>query len=80
MKRQQSISFRKLDKRFKLKEEYIIKIKKAKNGNLIIPLPEDIVKAYHIETGDIAVFNVINKNCFLMTFVKKTMYGEVRKI
>lgn len=73
MKKQQLTPFRKFDKRFRLKEKYIIKIKKAKNGDLIIPLPKEIVKAYDIEIGDIAVFNIIDKNCFMIRFVKKAM-------
>ena len=80
MKRQQLSPFRKFDNRFKLIEKYGVRVKKAKNGDLVIPLPEDILNAYNIEIRDIAIFNIIDKKCFAITFVKRTMYGEVVRI
>ena len=70
-------TYRELDKRYKLKKRYIVKTKKTKNGDLIVPLPYDIIKAYHIEKGDIAIFEVAAKNRIIVRFVKKTMYGIV---
>lgn len=80
MKRLQLIPYRKIDKRFKLKKRYIVVVKKTKNGDLIIPIPDDIVRAYHIEVGDIAIFEIIDKNSFRVRFVKKTMCSFVELI
>lgn len=77
MRRLQLIPYREHDKRFKLKKYYIVKVKKAKNSNLIIPIPHDIVKAYHIKIGDIAIFEIVDKNSFIVRFVKNTMYSFV---
>ncbi len=79
MKKLQLIAYREADKRFKLKKHYTVKIKKAKNGDLLIPIPDDIVKAYHIEIGDVVIFEIVDKNSFIVRFVKKTMYGFVEK-
>ena len=79
MKKIQLIPYRELDKRFRLKKRYIVTIRKAKNGDLIIPIPDDIVKAYHIEVGDVAIFEIVDKNSFIVRFVKKTMYSFVKK-
>lgn len=80
MRKIQLIPYRKIDKRFKLKKYYIVQIKKAKNNDLIIPIPNDIVKAYHIKVGDVAIFEIKNKKNFLIRFVKKTMYSFVEKV
>ncbi|MBI2128798.1 hypothetical protein HYU07_01020 [Candidatus Woesearchaeota archaeon] len=80
MKKVQLIPYRERDKRFKLKRRYIVAIRKAKNGDLIMPIPDDIVKAYHIKIGDVAIFKIVDKNGFIIRFVKKTMYGFVEKI
>jgi len=78
MKKLQLIPYRELDRRFKLKKKYIVEIKE-KDGDLIIPLPEDIVKACHIELGDVAVFEIVDKNSFVVRFIKNTMYSFVEK-
>ena len=41
--------YREADKRFKLQKHYIVAIQIAKNGDLIMPIPDDIVKAYHLK-------------------------------
>lgn len=61
----------------KLKKTYVVKIRKAKNGDLVIPIPKPIVKAYSLEIGDVAIFEIIGKMCLLVTFVKKTMCSVV---
>lgn len=73
------VPYREQDKRFKLKKNYVVKVEKDKRGNLVIPIPDDIVKAYHIQIGDIAVFEVINKNTFIVRFAKKGMCSFVEK-
>ena len=78
MKKLLLIPYREYDRRFKLKKSYTVKLKKAKNGDLILPVPDDIVKAYHIEVGDAAIFEIIDKNCFIVRFVKKTMCSFVK--
>lgn len=80
MKKLQLIPYREYDKRFTLKKYYIVKVKKAKNGDLIIPIPNDIVKAYHIGIGDIAIFEIVDKNSFIVRFVKKTMCSFVKEV
>lgn len=80
MKKINITSYRKYDRKFKLKRFYFVSIKKAhrnNGGNLIMPLPSYIVKAYHIEIGDIAVFNIVDKKKFMVKFVKNNMYGLV---
>ena len=79
MKKLQLIPYRERDKRFKLKKCYMVTIKKAKNGDLILPIPNDIVKAYHLEIGDVAIFKIVDKNSFIVRFVKKTMYSFVEQ-
>jgi len=77
MKKIKLTPYRKYDKRFKLKKFYIVKIKKGKNSGLIIPVPDDIVKAYHIEVEDVAIFEVVDKNKFRVRFVRNSMYSFV---
>jgi len=79
MKRLQLVPYRELDKRFKLKKQYIVEVRKSKNGDLILPIPDDIVKAYHIEVGDVAIFEIVDRNSLIVKFVKKTMYSFVEK-
>ena len=64
--------YRERDNRYKLREWYTVKLIKAK-GELLIPIPKDIIKAYHIKGGDIAIFEIIDKNTLFVRFVKKTM-------
>lgn len=52
----------------------IIKIKKEH----IMIIPDEIVKAFEIEIGDIAVFESSDK-CVKIKFVKKTMFSFVEK-
>lgn len=73
-------SFREFDKRFKLKKYYIVTVEKTKKGDLFLPIPTDIIKAYHIQAGDIAIFEIINKNKFIVKFVKNTMHSFVEKL
>lgn len=73
-------SFREFDKRFKLKKYYIVTIAKTKKGDLFLPIPNDIIKAYHIQPRDIAIFEIINKNLFMVKFVKRTMYSFIEKL
>lgn len=72
--------YRKRDRRFKLKKYYIVKLIKAKSGEIVIPIPDDIVKAYHIEVDDLAIFEIINKNSILVKVVKKTMYSFITEL
>ena len=67
----------KRDKRFKLDKSYAVMIWKAKNGDLILPIPEDIVKVYGIELGYLAVFEIMGKGSFMVTFVKKGWWSFV---
>lgn len=71
MKRKKTLNFRKIIERLDIGDCYIVKIRKAKNGNLVIPLPKEIVKIYCIKAGDIVLVNIIDKTCFVMTFMKK---------
>ncbi len=77
MKKLQLVPYRECDRRLILKKHYIVTVQKAKNGDLLIPIPDDIVKAYHIEAGDVAIFDIVNKNSFKVRFVKKTMCSFV---
>ena len=79
MKKLRLKTYRELDKRFKLKKNYVVRLRKAKSGDLILPI-DDIVKAYHIEVGDIAIFEIVDKNSFIVKFVKKTMCSFVEKV
>lgn len=71
--------YRERDKRFRLKKYYIAKLKKAESGDLLMPLQDDIVKAYHIEISDVAIFEVVDKNTFIVQFVKKAMCSLVER-
>jgi hypothetical protein len=62
-----------------LKKSYTVTIKKAKNGDLLIPIPDDIVKAYGLEVGDVAIWEKVEDNTFIIRFVKKTMYSFVER-
>jgi len=60
----------------RLKKHYLVTIIKS-GFDLLLPIPDEIVKAFGIEVGDVAVWEVINKKCFMITFVKKTMFSFV---
>ena len=69
---------RELDKRYKLEKSYVVTFEKDKNKHLMFQIPNDIIKAFHIEEGDVAVFEVISKKEFIVRFVKNTMFSFVR--
>ena len=64
----------------KLKKSYTIQIKKRKNGDLYITIPDDIVDAFGIEVGDIVVWEVIDERTFLVRFAKKGLCSTVEEV
>lgn len=52
---------------------------KRKNGDIIVPIPEEIKMAYELEVGDAAVFEIIKGEGILIRFVKKGMWNVVEK-
>jgi len=80
MKKLILLPYRECDKRFKLKEYYIVETRKLENGDLVLTLPADIVRAYHLQKGDAAIFEIVDKNGFSVRFVKKGRYSFVEQI
>lgn len=80
MKILQLIPYRECDRRFRLKKYYIVQVEESNNGDLILPIPSDIIRAYHVEMGDIAIFKIVDKDRFIIRFARKTMCGFVQKI
>tara|TARA_Y100000310_G_C20351720_1_gene654673 strand:+ start:126 stop:386 length:261 start_codon:yes stop_codon:yes gene_type:complete len=59
-----------------LRKTYIVTIEKRGN-DLILPIPREIVKAFGIQVGDVAIFEMLDNKCFIISFVKKTMFSFV---
>lgn len=53
-------------------------VEKRKNGDLIVPIPKEVVMAYKIEVGDAAVFEVTDEG-ILLHFVQKNMWSVTEK-
>lgn len=63
----------------RLKRAYIVRVRKRGKG-LFIPMPNDLVKAFRLEVGDVAIFKVISKKKFIVVFVKGSVYSFVEKV
>jgi len=64
----------------KTNKKYIVTVIETKDKQLAIPLPNELVKAYGICVGDVAIFEKINKKSFSVRFVKNTMYSLVEPL
>ena len=53
-------------------------VEKRKNGDLIVPIPKEVVMAYKIEVGDAAVFEITDEG-ILIHFVQKSRWGVTEK-
>ena len=62
-----------------LKKKYIVNIRKRGN-TLFIPIPDEVAKAFGIQIGDVAVFEIIDNKSFSVKFIKNTMCSFVEKI
>lgn len=54
-------------------------LKKKRNGDLIVSIPEEIQMAYNIEVGDAAVFEVNDEQSLIVRFVKKGSWSVTEK-
>ncbi len=52
-------------------------VRKKKNGELYIPIPDEITEVYKIEPGDVAVFEIMDDKSFMVRFVRKDMFSLV---
>ncbi len=62
-----------------LKKKYIVNVRKG-GDDLFIPIPGEITKAFGIQIGDVAVFEIIDNKSFSVRFIKNTMHSFVEKI
>lgn len=70
--------FRKAKKH--LRKKYLIVIEEKQDGNLFFPIPDEIVNAFSIEIGDVAIFEIINSKILAVKFVKNNMYSLVEEV
>ena len=60
------------------RKDFVTAIIKIKKEHLLI-IPNEIVKAFDLQIGDIAIFGSSDK-CVKIKFVKKTMFSFVEKL
>lgn len=59
---------RKTIKYVEIDRHNIVKVRKARNGDLFIILPKEIIDSYHLKAGDSVIFMIIDKTCFAIGF------------
>jgi len=76
MKKEQKNPFR--TSKNVLKKDFTTAVIKLKKEHLLI-IPKEIVKAFDLQIGDIAIFELSDK-CIKIKFVKKTMFSFVEEL
>lgn len=62
-----------------IKARYIM-ILREKEGDFYFIIPEEIIKGFDLQIGDVAIFGMEKKNHIFIHFVKKNLYSHIKKI